>query len=157
MNITISTSITGVLDKVAQSTAYAGAKRQDTPQAQDPTAEERIGTVDEDADELKGFFTDCRTELAASFAPSLVYEGFDIEEPDTYKVSLEVCDGFNFALWPVLNETLKRYFINGIIAAWCVYTHREDTEIYATQAANLLDKLHSLTTTRMLVRQLDNW
>lgn len=156
-NITLTASVDAILQQVAQSTAYTGTKRAVNPQAQDPEAEDRIGTIDEDRDELMMFFTNCRTELATSFAPSLAYEGFDIEVPDTYKVSLNVSNDFNTALYPVLCETLKYYFVNGIIAAWCVYTHKENMELYAQQAANLLDKLHSMLTRRIFERQLDNW
>ena len=157
MQISLTTSLSAVLAQVAQSSNYAGAKREDNPKAQDPAAQERIGTVDEDNRELKHFFNEARIPLATTFAKRLVSEGFVLEnevEGDTYNLVLEVHDTFNTALLPALNYNLFDYFVKSILAAWYVYTHREDVENYAGLSSALLDQLSSATFQRTFSRRL---
>ena len=157
MNIQLTTSLSDVLKQVAQSTAYIGAKRQDNTKNDDPDALDRIGTVDEDGNELKKFFGELRTELVTTFSPSVTADGFILNDTDIYVLGLTVHDGFNTVLLPVLEINLKNYFVNGTIARWLTYTHREDVELYSNASAAALNNLHSLMTRRTFERSLGHF
>lgn len=157
MQITLTTSLSAVLAQVAQSSAYAGGKRQETPKADDPEALDRIGTIDEDGSELTHFFNEARIPLAAAFAKRLSFEGLVLEGEgagDTYNLVLDVQDDFNMALLPALNYSLFDYFVKSILAAWYVYTHREDVENYAGLSMALLDQIKDATMRRTFTRKL---
>lgn len=158
MNIQLSIPLSGILGQVAQSTAYIGAKHQETPnKVADPNAFDRIETVDEDKAELMKFFGELRIELVSTFSGKVTADGFIYTDPDLYVLGLDVHDGFNIALIPVLDINLKNYFVNGIIARWLTYTHLEDVELYANASSAALDNLHSFTTRRTFERQLGNY
>lgn len=157
MNIQLTTSLSGVLAQVAQSTAYIGAKRMDNGKLEDPEALDRIETIDEDREELMKFFGELRGELVTAFAPSVTADGFILTDTDIYVLGLTVHDGLNIALIPVLDTNLKNYFVNGIIARWLTYTNREDVELYAAGANAALDNLHSMMTRRVFERQLGTY
>ena len=153
MIIIISTSIASVLRQVAQSSAYTGAKRQDDPKAQDPDALDRISTVDEDTDELTHFFNELRIPLAEAFSSIINEEGISIDG-DTYNLSLNVYDGFNQALLPVMNYNLFSYFVDGILGAWLSYMNLDGAERYAASSANLLVQLKGSTFQRAFTRKM---
>ena len=157
MQITLTTSLSAVLAQVAQSSAYTGGKREEMPKAEDPEALDRIGTVDEDENELTHFFHEARIPLVNIFAKNIVFDGLLLEgvgAGDTYNLVLEVHDGFNTALLPAMNYNLFDYFVKSILAAWYVYTHREDVENYAGMSAALLDSIKSATIQRTFTRKL---
>lgn len=157
MQITLTTSLSAVLAQVARSSAYTGGKRQEMPKAEDPEALDRIGTIDEDDPELTHFFHEARIPLTAAFAGRLDFEGLVTEGEgagDTYNLVLNVHDGFNTALLPALNYSLFDYFVKSILAAWYVYTHREDVENYAGMSAALLDSIAGATIKRTFTRKL---
>ena len=157
MQITLTTSLSAVLHQVAQSSAYTGGKREETPKAEDPEALDRIGTIDEDRNELTHFFHEARIPLVSMFADNIVSEGLVTEgvgAGDTYNLVLNVHDNFNPALLPALNYSLFDYFVKGILAAWFVYTHREDVDNYAGLSMSLLEQIKGATMKRAFTRKL---
>ncbi|MCR5588017.1 MAG: hypothetical protein K6F72_00190 [Bacteroidales bacterium] len=155
MIITLNVSMAEVLRQVAQSSAYIGAKRQEQPKAEDSAALDRIETIDEDRNELECFFGEARVELVNLIAGKVVNEGFVVDnEPDHYVLELRVPDDFNSALLPVYELGLISYFVNSLLAAWLVYTHAEDMQLYGAAASAQAEKLHSLTIQRASERKM---
>lgn len=152
MDITLNVSLAEVLAEVARKTAYRGAKTEDNPKAQDAAAMERIATIDEDEEELRSFFTECRVELARAFAGRLLGEGLDATE-GTYSLSLKVYDGWNTALLPALEYSLKLYFVEGLLARWYMYTDEASAAVHGQLADRQLTEMQNATAERVFERK----
>lgn len=153
MDITLNVSLVAVLATVARKTAYLGAKTQDNPKAQDPAAMDRIATVDDDDEELKDDFDECRAEVARVFSGKLLGEGIDATT-GVYSLSLKVDDDFNTALLPAMEYSLKSYFVEGLLARWYLYVDKQEAAVHTQGAATLLDELHKNTVQRAFERKM---
>lgn len=153
MDITLNVSLAEVLAEVARKTAYRGAKTEDNPKAQDAAAMERIATIDEDEEELRSFFTEGRVELTRALAGKLVSEGLDAET-DTYSLSLKVYDGWNTALLPALEYSLKLYFVEGLLARWYMYTDEASAAVHSQLADRQLSEMQGAMAQRVFERRM---
>lgn len=133
MEITLTVNQKSVLDEVAQTTSYAGAKMDD-----DTSAYERISTVDEDQNELQRFWDESRAEVAQTFIRMLASEGMEDGE---YRLKLNVSVSFDTALLPSMQLGLFSYFVQSIAAKWYVYTNKKEAGEYADVGKGLLDEV----------------
>jgi hypothetical protein len=131
MEITLSVSQSAVLNEVAQTTSYTGAKMDD-----DENAYERISTVDEDQSELSRFWDESRAEVAQTFIRMLSSEGMD---GDTYSLVLNVSVSFDEALLPSMQLGLFSYFVQSITAKCYVFTNKKEAGDFATVGKSILD------------------
>jgi hypothetical protein len=152
MDITLNVSLADVLATVARKTAYKGGKRQEDPKAEDPAALDRIATVDEDDEELRSFIGECRAEVAQLFSGMLIADGIDTTT-DTYSLSLKVHNGFNTALQPAMEFSLKNYFVEGLLARWYMYVNPQEAAVHGQGAMSLLEELRKATIQRVFERK----
>ncbi len=133
MEITLKVDQQEVLQEVARTTSYTGAKMDD-----DANAYERITTVDEDQSELQRFWDESRAEVAQTFIRMLVSESMD---GDTYSLKLNVSASFDEALLPSMQLGLFSYFVQSIAAKWYVFTNKKEAGEYANVGKGLLDEV----------------
>lgn len=134
MDITLTVSKSEILQEVAQTTGYVGAKMDD-----DENAYERISTVDEDNSELQRFWNESRAELAKAFIRVLESEG--MQSDDTYNLVLNVSVSFDVALVEGMQLGLYSFFVQNITAKWFVFTNKKEAGDYADKAAEILAEI----------------
>lgn len=147
-NVTMTVRLSAVMEEVARTTSYAGAKMMGeagTRTANDggagtgeDDALDRIATVDEDQEELMRFWNESRAEIARALMQMLVFEGM-AEDGDTYEVILNVTEDFDDALLPGMEHGLFSYFVQSITAKWFLYTNKQEAGGYAEIGKALLD------------------
>lgn len=133
MEITLKVDQQEVLQEVARTTSYTGAKMDD-----DANAYERITTVDEDAEELQRFWDESRAEVAQTFIRMLASERMD---GSTYALELNVSASFDEALLPSMQLGLFSYFVQSIAAKWYVFTNKKEAGEYADVGKGILDEV----------------
>lgn len=126
-------SQTAVFDEVAQTTNYAGAKKDD-----DANAYERVATVDEDKAELLRFWNESRAEVAQAFIRLMESEGMN---GDTYELFLNVSCSFDKALLPSMELGLFSYFVQSITSKWYVYTNKAEAAGTGDRGVVFLDEV----------------
>jgi hypothetical protein len=133
MEITLTVNQKIVLNEVAQTTSYTGAKMDD-----DANAYERISTVDEDQSELQRFWDESRAEVAQTFIRMLVSEGMT---DGVYSLKLNVSASFDTALLPSMQLGLFSYFVQSIAAKWYVFTNKKEASEAANVGKGILDEV----------------
>lgn len=133
MSITLTINQNDVLKEVAQTAEYTGDKM-----TEDSGAYERIRIVDDNQDELKLFWDECRAEVAKAFARLL---GSETMSGTTYSLVLNVSAAFDSALTQSMQLGLKSYFVQSIVARWYVYANKKEAAEYSARAAALLDEV----------------
>lgn len=133
MEITLQISKTAVLNEVAQTTAYSGAKMDD-----DEKAFDRIGVVDEDNTELQRFWDESRAEVAQTFIRMLASEGMN---GDNYELKLNVSVSFDDSLLPSMVLGLFSYFVQSITAKWYVFTNKKEAGAFDERGNTLLQEV----------------
>ncbi len=134
MEITLSIGKEDVMQEVAVTTTYTGAKMDE-----DGNALERISTVDEDRAQLDRFWEECRADLCQELIGLVSFEGM---VDDRFELRLDVSKSFDEALLPSMKLSLFSYFVQGIAAKWYVYTNKKEAGEYADKATTLLDDIH---------------
>lgn len=132
MEITLTISQKAVMDEVAQTAEYTGAKMGD----EGKQAYERIGITDENLPELMRFWDECRAEVAKTFMRLLKSEEMD---GDDYNLTLNVSVAFDEALIPSMQLGLFSYFVQSIAAKWYVYTNKAEAAGYADASTAILE------------------
>lgn len=135
MEITLSVKKSDVMNEVAQTTSYTGAKMEG-----DEKAFDRISTVDEDQQELQRFWNESRAEVAQTFVRMLVSEGM-AQDDDTYNLVLNVSVSFDNALLPSMQLGLFSYFVQSISAKWYVYTNKGEASTYSEVGKSILEEV----------------
>lgn len=133
MEITLQISKSAVLQEVAQTTNYTGAKMDDDEKAYD-----RISVVDEDNSELQRFWDESRAEVAKAFIRLLVSEGMN---GDNYELKLNVSVSFDDSLQPSMELGLFSYFVQSITAKWYVYTNKKEAGTFDERGSELLQEV----------------
>lgn len=134
MEITINISRSAVMEEVAQTTSYTGAKMEDKD------ALDRVAVVDEDEKELARFWDESRAELSQSFIRLLSSEGMK-DDGDTYELRLNVSVSFDNALLPSMAIGLFSYFVQNITGKWYVYCNKPEASAYTTGAKGQLNEV----------------
>lgn len=116
------------LEEVSLSTAYAGAKRQDEPKTY-----ERVATTEANADILGRFWVEAMGDV--SDAVKRYCRGRQ-QTDDQHTYTLYMPEAWDATLQSGLQTAFDTYVVNYIIAKWCGYTERDDTELYAHRAAD---------------------
>ena len=133
MEITLTINQKSVLNEVARTTSYTGAKMDD-----DANAYERISTVDEDQGELQRFWDESRAEVALTFMRMLTSESMEDGE---YRLKLNVSASFDEALLPSMQLGLFSYFVQSIAAKWYVFTNKKEAGEFADVGKGLIDEV----------------
>lgn len=133
MKITLTISRKAVMEEIAQTTSYTGAKMGDEDY-------ERIFTTDEDLKALKRFWDESTSDVCEMLKKYLVSEGWT--EDESYVLKLELSSAFDPTLREPMERELFSYFVMSITAKWYVWTNKGESEKYATGAASQLEGVH---------------
>lgn len=135
-NTTFTLSKNEVLDEVAKTTSYTGAKM-----VGDDEAYNRIFTTDEDREMLERFWNESKNTLCNALKRVLVSEAEAMTENDIsiYILTLGLSDAFDIALTNTMSRSLSSFFVMNIIAKWYAFTNKGEAVAYATEAAANLE------------------
>lgn len=147
--IEITVSKSRVMQEVAETTAYVGAKM--PVQGEAPIDYyDRIFTTDEDRQMLERFWVEAcnaadsalRHDLIFS-KPQTVHHGGDLNSD--YEATLKVAVMWQDALTGAMNNTMYSFFVNSILGKWFIITNKEEAAAYATQAEGMLADVVRMT------------
>ncbi len=124
-----------VMEEVAKTTSYAGAKM-----TEDEDAYKRIFTTDEDLAALDRFWNECCVDLCEMLKKNLESEGMTSD--GRYAVQLELSNSFDRTLTGPIEKEALSYFVTGIVSKWYAYTNKSESGQYAAAAASLLEGIH---------------
>lgn len=134
MTVELKTNKMAVYEEVAQTTSYAGKKKEG-----DEKAYERIFTTDEDRSQLHRFWEECRADLTEALKNYLLGESEDTN--GNYGLQLELSSAFDLALKEGMDKGLFSYFVVGITSKWFAFTNKAEAGEYAAGAAAILEAL----------------
>lgn len=121
-----------VMQEVAQTTSYTGAKMEEE------NAYDRIFTTDEDESILERFWNESKNAVCNSVKKILTSE---TEANGIFSLTLELSTAFDQALAESMQRSLFSFFVMSITAKWYTFTNKEETTMYATEAAAYLDDI----------------
>lgn len=133
MEITLSVSKQQVLDEVAKTTAYSGAKMKD-----DESAYSRIFTKKSDRDILDRFWNEAEVSVCEALKRFLVEER---EEEGAYLLRLCLSESFDASLVGSMEKELMSYFVMSITGKWFAFTNKGEAGEYSSTASGLLEGL----------------
>lgn len=122
-----------VYDKVAQTTAYTGAKMKDEH------AYERIFIIDEDKSMLDRFWDECKNTICNSMKKVLSSER-ETEEGE-YVLTLNLSSAFDENLTESMQRSLFSFFVMNITAKWYTFTNKSEATGYASEAATYIEDI----------------
>lgn len=138
MDIQLTINKALVLDEVAKTTSYVGAKAAD-----DGTAYEHTFATDEDRVMLERFWIESCSAATDSLKPLLKTissqeptRGYSLDKD--YSVTLEMPSNWDQKLQDSVTGSLFSFFANNIASKWFLITSKEDAEAYAQTAAGSL-------------------
>ena len=89
--------------------------------------------------------------------PSELADNTEQEQQDIYKIVLRVWPGFNHAIIKVMERGLYLYFVNSIVAKWCMLVHHADAEMYAATAEVQLAEVQTKLVRKTFIRPSHPW
>lgn len=131
--ITLKVTKADVWSEVAKTTAYTGDKMTG---AEAEGAYDRILITDEDQKVLQRFW-----EEAAAVANDQLKEMLETSSAmsSDYSVNLHVSNAYDKVLNNSVQSALRSYFIAAIVARWCKFANKGETEAYANEAAAMME------------------
>jgi hypothetical protein len=141
--ITLQVNKANVYDEVAKTTSYVGVKMKD-----DETAYDRIFTTDDDRMMLERFWVEACNAATEEFKPFIISvseqpESHGVELERNYQVELELSSSFDTRLQGSIETSLFSFFVASIVAKWCKFTNKAETESYAKDATAAMLDVHS--------------
>ena len=133
-NVSFSINKGDVLNEVAKTTAYSGAKM-----TGEEGAYERIFTTQSDREMLERFWAECQVAVCETLKKFLLSEDTTAEG---WTMNLGLSQSFDSTLTKSINKELFSYFVMGIVAKWYVFTNKKEAGEYAESAARLLTGVH---------------
>lgn len=123
-----------VLNEVAKTTAYSGAKM-----TGEEGAYERIFTTKSDREMLERFWTECQVSVCETLKKFLQQEETTDEG---WNLKLGLSESFDDTLTKSIKKELFSFFVTGIVAKWYVFTNKKETGEYEGSASHLLVGIH---------------
>lgn len=141
--ITLQVNKANVYDEVAKTTSYVGVKMKD-----DETAYDRIFTTDDDRMMLERFWVEACNAATEEFKPFIISvseqpESHGVELERNYQVELELSGSFDTRLQGSIETSLFSFFVASIVAKWCKFTNKAETESYTKDATAAMLDVHS--------------
>ena len=130
MIITITIIKTDVLDEVAVSASYTGAKAADGV-----STYRRTFVGDEDRPMLERFWSEGCSGVTGALAPWLD----SVERGDRLVVVLDMPSTYDPRLTESIESDLRSSVVNSVLGKWYQYCHQEDAERCLADAVSLLD------------------
>lgn len=135
MEVRITVDKCAVMDEVAKTTSYTGAKM-----TEDEGAYKRIFTTDEDLAALDRFWNECCVDLCEMLKKNLA--GESMTSDGCYVMQLDLSNSFDKTLTGPMEKEAFSYFVTGIVSKWYAYTNKSESGQYATAASSLLEGIH---------------
>ncbi len=132
MEITLILNKDAVMEEVAQTTSYTGAKMTEED------AYERIFTTDEDKSMLERFWNECKILVCNSLKKVLISE---TEDAGTYELVLGLSTAFDERLTSSMQSSLFSFFVLNISSKWYTFTNKDEAKGYATEAETYIDDI----------------
>ena len=107
-----------VLNEVAKTTAYSGAKM-----TGEEGAYERIFTTKSDREMLERFWTECQVSVCETLKKFLQQEETTDEG---WNLKLGLSESFDDTLIKSIKKELFSFFVTGIVAKWYVFTNKKE-------------------------------
>ena len=123
-----------VLNEVAKTTAYSGAKM-----TGEEGAYERIFTTKSDREMLERFWTECQVSVCETLKKFLQQEETTDEG---WNLKLGLSESFDDTLIKSIKKELFSFFVTGIVAKWYVFTNKKEAVEYEGSASHLLVGIH---------------
>ena len=123
-----------VLNEVAKTTAYSGAKM-----TGEEGAYERIFTTKSDREMLERFWTECQVSVCETLKKFLQQEETTDEG---WNLKLGLSESFDDTLTKSIKKELFSFFVTGIVAKWYVFTNKKEAGEYESSASHLLVGIH---------------
>ena len=120
-----------VLNEVAKTTAYSGAKM-----TGEEGAYERIFTTKSDREMLERFWTECQVSVCETLKKFLQQEE---TTDDGWNLELGLSESFDDTLIKSIKKELFSFFVTGIVAKWYVFTNKKEAGDFATVGKSILD------------------
>lgn len=131
MEITLTANKALVMEEVAQTTSYTGAKM-----VGDADAYERISTVDDDRGQLERFWAE-----ACSAFDEKMKRLLSAEYGERTWV-LEVSSRFDPALTSSMQDALYSYLVKAVVGRWFALANKAEAADYLQTAAATLESIH---------------
>lgn len=128
VNLTVTIKKSEILDEVAKTTAYMGAK---SKMIDGKSAYDQVFVTDADLVMIERFYNeskDALTNLFKRFISSIT--------EDTW--TLGMSDMFDSNVSGSINSSVSSFMVNSIVSKWCEITDKENVGEYAGNAATVL-------------------
>ena len=122
-----------VLNEVAKTTAYSGAKM-----TGEEGAYERIFTTKSDREMLERFWTECQVSVCETLKKFLQQEE---TTDDGWNLELGLSESFDDTLTKSIKKELFSFFVTGIVAKWYVFTNKKEAGDFGTGGKSILDEV----------------
>ena len=131
-----------VLDEVAKTTSYAGAKAIEDNETKGQ-AYERIFATDADREMMERFWLESCSAASDSLRPWIIKEKPQMATrantlANNYEATLAMPDNWNPRLLDSLRVSMFAYFANSILSKWMQLTNKEDAEMYGATAVAMM-------------------
>lgn len=148
INITISKA--RVLDEVAKTTAYIGAKSMSD---QDQGVYERVSIVDPDREQLDRFWMEACGGASMALAHWCTSANAQLlthhaELDRDFKVTLKLPTNWDNAYNNVLKESLMSYLVNSILSRWLLIVKKDEAEAYAALSSGSATQIEQILLSR---------
>lgn len=132
-NINLNIKKDDVYNEVAKTTSYTGAKMLGANK--DDEIYDRIFTTDADREMLDRFWAEACNAATEVFKPFLM----SIDVKDGYSATLEMSSAFDTNLVNGIQSSVLCFLATSIVGKWYQFTNKEESGIYAKEAANILE------------------
>ena len=120
-----------VLEEVAQTTSYTGAKMDDDEKAYD-----RIFTTESDRSQLERFWNESCVAICEALKEFIQEER---NEREGFTIYLNLSSAFEPGLEPAMKKEIFSFFVTNIVSKWYVFTNKKEAGDFAAGAILMLD------------------
>lgn len=138
-DITITIRKANVMEEVAKTTAYIGAK---TTLSDGKKAFDQVFVTDEDKKMVERFWTeaaDVMTNLTRRFITSV--SDVTIDGSVNYVVNLSMSDRYDKNLTDSITTSMFSFFVSYIIGKWCEIVAKDDVKEYSDNATAMMESI----------------
>ena len=144
-NLVITISKDSVYEEVAKATAYLGAKNVD---ANGKNLFDQVFVTDADKAMLEGYWADAIKNLVFALQRNVGKVNELGDEEGSVGIGLGMTDNWNEKLKGALDECLKQYVTNKVLADWCAVSYKDMAEQYVAKATEQLQEMGNLVYAR---------
>lgn len=144
-NLVFTISKDSVYEEVAKATAYLGAKNVDS---NGKNLFDQVFVTDADKAMLEGYWADAIKNLVFALQRNVGKVNELGDEEGSVGIGLSMTDNWNEKLKGALDECLKLYVTNKVLADWCAVSYKDMAEQYVAKATEQLQEMGNLVYAR---------